>query len=166
MEAFSHWLEATSLSQTIQNAIWLIDLLQTIHILCVGLVLSSVVMLAARIAALPRTRDQTLAETARRYLPWFWTAFAVLAVTGILLVIGEPRRTLVDNPAFRTKLVLLTVAVVAGLLFHVSLGHQAALWDDGSDRLALRRLLALAGGLLFGAIVIAGRWIAYLGPMD
>ena len=164
MAAFSKWLEATALSQAIQQNIWLIELLQIIHILCVGLVLSSVVMLALRVAGAARMRDQTLLQTARRFLPWFWTAFAMLAASGTLLIIGEPRRTLVDNPAFQDKLVLLALALAAGLGFHVSLKRRAALWDEDMPQPALRRLLAIAGVVLFCAIVIAGRWIAYMGP--
>ena len=44
MLAIAHWLEHTSVSQEIQKALWLIPLLQTIHIIAIAMALSSVLM--------------------------------------------------------------------------------------------------------------------------
>lgn len=49
MQAFAQWLSSTQISDSIQRAIWLIALLQAIHIVAIGIVLSSVVMLELRI---------------------------------------------------------------------------------------------------------------------
>jgi putative copper export protein len=163
MHALVRWLEATSLSHDIRQAIWLIEVLQTIHILSVGLVLSSVVMVGLRIADVGRTRDQTLVETARRFMPWFWTALAVLAASGLLLIISEPKRTLEGNAAFDAKLVLIALGVGAALAFQASLKRRSTFWDERVPRVTVRRLIAVACVVLFCAIIVAGRWIAYMG---
>ena len=166
MHAFAKWLEATALSQGIQDRIWLIELLQTIHILSVAMVFSAVVMVGLRITGARHTYDQTLPETVRRFMPWFWTAVAVLAATGTVLIIGEPRRALDDNLPFLAKMIMVALAVAAALAFEMSLQRRPAFWDDGSRRQALRRCLAVAGIVLVCAIIVAGRWIAYSGPDD
>lgn len=163
MHAFSRWLETTALSQALQQEIWLIELLQIVHILSVAVVLSSVLMLGLRIAGVRSMRDQTLAETARRFMPWFRTALALLAASGLVLIISEPKRTLDGNPVFQTKLLMIVLAIAAALAFQVSLKRRATLWEEGSRRRALRGTLAVAGMVLVCAIVIAGRWIAYAG---
>ena len=45
MEAFAQWLAGTPLSQGIARTLWLIPVLQSIHILGIAVVLSSVAMI-------------------------------------------------------------------------------------------------------------------------
>jgi hypothetical protein len=49
MTAFAQWLAGTSASMVVQKTLWLIPLMQTIHIVCVALVFSSVVMIEFRV---------------------------------------------------------------------------------------------------------------------
>ena len=88
MQGFARWLEGTSASEFVQKTLWLIPLMQTIHIICVALVFSSVVMIESRI--LGYTRSQTVAETAHRFVPWIFVSVVVMALTGAVLIIGEP----------------------------------------------------------------------------
>jgi putative copper export protein len=162
MRAFAERLEATPLSHALQQAIWLIELLQIIHILSVAIVLSSVVMVGLRIAGVNRALDQSLLNTARRFMPWFWTGFFLLACSGIVLIIGEPKRTLDGNPAFLAKMILIVVALAAALIFNVSVTRNAASWNETARHKILRRILVAAGFALFCTIVVAGRLIAYL----
>ncbi len=163
MHAVSAWLEATPLSQLIQRAIWLIELLQIIHILSVAAIFSSVVMVMRRAAGPGRSHDQTLPETVDRFRPWFWGALVALAASGIVLIVSEPKRALDGNPAFQVKLVMIAVAVAAALVFDASLKNRAGIWEKMLGSLTLRRSLAVAAIVLFCAIIVAGRWIAYMG---
>ena len=47
--AFAEWLQTTRLSVTIQSIDWIIPLLQSIHILMIGLVFVSILMIALRV---------------------------------------------------------------------------------------------------------------------
>jgi hypothetical protein len=158
MLAFAQWLAATPVSQDIQRALWLIPLLQAIHILAIAMVLSSVAMVDLRILGL--TGSQTMTETARRFVPWLWGSLIVLATTGTVLIIGEPKRAL-PNPAFQLKMLLLALAVATTIAFEVSLRQSRASWDNGSHRSKLMIVLAVLTFLLWCAIAVAGRWIAY-----
>jgi len=55
MQGFARWLEGTSASEFVQKTLWLIPLMQTIHIICVALVFSSVVMIEFRILGYTRS---------------------------------------------------------------------------------------------------------------
>jgi len=68
MTAFAQWLAGTSASMVVQKTLWLIPLMQTIHIVCVALVFSSVVMIEFRV--LGYSKAGTVADTARRFVPW------------------------------------------------------------------------------------------------
>jgi uncharacterized membrane protein len=107
---FSRWLAATPLSHAIQTNGWVIPMLQTIHILAVAVVFSSAILVNLRLWRLLQ-RDVAVSDIARRFLPVIWPVLLILLLTGSLLIIGEPRRALL-NTTFYFKMTLLVVALV------------------------------------------------------
>jgi hypothetical protein len=69
LQTFASWLSQTPASQIIQNVLWIIPLVQTLHILAIAVVLSSVAVIDLRIFGLAGRRA-TMTQTADRYLPW------------------------------------------------------------------------------------------------
>jgi hypothetical protein len=161
MLALAQWLESTSISHHIQTTLWLIPLLQTIHIIAIAMVLSAVLMVDLRILGLGAS--QTLAQTSARFVPWLWTGLLLLALTGIPLIVGEPKRAL-PNPAFQLKMLMLALTIALVLVFQTSLRH-VGFWEGGSPARKLTCGLAVAVFALWCAIAVAGRWIAYI-PED
>jgi hypothetical protein len=153
----SKWLSATSLSSAIQTIGWIIPTLQTIHILGVAVLFSSAILVDLRVLGLLQ-RDVPLPEVAQRFLPVIWPLLLVLLVSGSLLIIGEPRRTLL-NTTFCLKMALLLVAIVltAGLQRSIAAPH----WESSRGRRVARRLAAAVSLLVWCGILFAGRWIAY-----
>ncbi|HVY80161.1 MAG TPA: DUF6644 family protein [Steroidobacteraceae bacterium] len=160
LHAFSEWLAGTSLSNTIQNVSWIIPTVQTIHIVCVAIVISAVFLVDMRILGV-FAPTQPLASLSERFLTWIWWAILVLLVTGALLIIGEPTRS-VTNPAFAAKMLMLLI--VAGLtrVIQRPLATDAGFWDATSGRRAALKGLAVVSLILWSCIVFAGRWIAYV----
>ena len=124
---FCKWLAATPLSHTIQTTGWIIPALQTIHILCVAVLFSSAVIVDLRIWRLLQ-RDVPLPDVARRFLPVIWPVVLILLLTGSLLIVGEPRRSLL-NTTFYIKMALLAVALVLTGLLQWSLSSVPEFWD-------------------------------------
>jgi hypothetical protein len=153
----SKWLSATSLSSQIRTTSWIIPTLQTIHILGVAVLFSSVILLDLRVLR-ALLRDAPLAQVAQRFLPVIWPVLLVLLVSGSLLIIGEPRRTLL-NATFYLKMALLLVAIV--LTAGLQRSFASAFWDKGRGRQAAGRLAAVLSILVWCGILFAGRWIAY-----
>jgi hypothetical protein len=160
MQAFAQWLGTTQISHSLQQVIWLIALLQAVHILAIAMVLSSVAMVELRI--LGWTRSQTMADTARRFMPWIWSGLAVLALTGTVLIIAEPKRTLDNNLAFDIKMIMLATAVLVTSAFQVSLGRSSVRWEERPAGRTLLSAFAIFTLGLWLAIAVAGRWIAYV----
>src|SRR5215217_7024940 len=160
MQEFAQWLSSTQISHSIQRAIWFIALLQAIHIVAIAMVLSSVAMLELRILGV--TRSQSITETAHRFMPWLWAGLVVLASTGIVLIIAEPKRTLDNNLAFNLKMLMLAATIVVTLAFQASLSRHVALWEDRPKKRKLLSAFAAFTLLLWCAIAVAGRWIAYV----
>ncbi len=154
----SKWLSATSLSHTIQTAGWVIPALQTIHILCVAVLFSAAVLVDLRIWRLV-LRDLPLRDVGRRFLPLIWPVVLVLLLTGGLLIVGEPRRSLL-NTTFYIKMALLVLALVLTGLLQWSLASPG-FWDRDNVRRVTARLAATASLLAWCGIIFAGRFIAY-----
>ena len=137
----SKWLAATSLSHTIQTVGWVIPAQQTIHILCVAVLFSLAVLVDLRIWRLLQ-RDVPLLDVGRRFLPMIWPVVLILLVTGSLLIVGEPRRSLL-NGTFYIKMALLAFALVLTGLLQWSLSSPG-FWDKDNTRRIAGRLAATA----------------------
>jgi uncharacterized membrane protein SirB2 len=161
--AFCGWLSRTELSHVIQFAGWIIPSVQTVHILSVAVTFSSAVLVGLRSWDVT-LRDQAPDMVARRFMPWIWPTLLVLAGTGTILIIAEPRRTLV-NATFYLKMTLLLLAILVTLLQNRRLLALHGRTIIAADRLQLRGLAALSI-LLWSGIIFAGRWIAYMAPAE
>jgi hypothetical protein len=159
LSEFSKWLAATSLSHIIQTTKWVIPALQTIHILSVAVVFSSAVLVDLRLWRL-LNRDVPLPDVARRFLPMIWPVLLVLLITGSLLIIGEPKRSLL-NSAFYLKMALLAVAILLTAWLQWSLSSSPNFWDKNRGRRMAGQFAATLSILVWCGILFAGRWIAY-----
>ena len=157
MNAFLDAVGATPLSQLLQNVRWLIPLIQSTHILALSLVFVSALVVDLRLLGVAG-RNQTLPSLTARFLPWVGWGVLVLLVTGLLLMVAEPRRALL-NPFFQLKMAAL---VVVGLMTWAIVRAPEHGWTD-SERRGLARSVAIGSLLLWLAIIALGRWIAY-GP--
>ena len=155
----SKWLAATSLSHTIQTNGWVIPTLQTIHILSAAVLFSSAILVDLRFYRALQ-RDVPLADVARRFLPTIWPVLLILLITGSLLIIGEPRRSLLNN-TFYLKMALLAVAVLLTLALQWSLRAEPEFWERDRRRRIAGQLAATVSILVWCGILFAGRWIAY-----
>lgn len=167
---FAEWLQASPVSVAIQSAGWAIPLLQSIHILMIGVVLVSVMMIALRIFERVRT-DQAFEDVWRRFAPWMWAGLAVMALTGLVLIVAEPLRQFASL-SFWIKMALLVIGIAGTVVFGRKIGAvarstaaPAAVAAPGDGRgpefSSATRSAALAAVVLWLAIIFLGRAIAY-----
>lgn len=150
------WLEGTSLHMTMQTVEWMVPTVQTVHILAIAAVFASSVTLALRTLQLAGT-DWSPAQWGRRLNGWVGWGLLILLISGLFMITGEPARSL-NNVMFQTKMLLLLVAI--GLFWALVRGVR------GLDQPEQRspggvQLLAALTVLVWLAIIICGRWIAY-----
>jgi len=151
---FAQWLQVTPFSVALQTRTWLIALLQAVHILMIGVVLVSLLMICLRV--LDRVhREESFAVVWARFAPWMWTGLAVMAATGVLLIIGEPVRQATAT-SFWLKMGLLAVAVTAVLWMRRSMASR-----EGPMTPRAPRFVAGAVIVILVAIIFLGRAIAY-----
>ena len=160
LQAFCQWLSDTKLSQTIQNVSWIIPAVQSIHIVSISIVISSVFLVDLRLLSVIGRGTPTATYT-KRFLPWIWPTLIVLLCTGTILIIGEPARSL-QNPAFQFKMVCLILAMSVTYALQRPLRADPSHWDTTAGRRMAARLIAVVSMILWVSIIFAGRWIAYM----
>lgn len=158
MVEFAQWLQATPLSITVQSVKWIIPLLQSVHILMIGVVFVSILMIALRVLGKVR-EDESFADVWARFAPWMWSGIVVMALTGVVLVIGEPVREF-SSTSFWIKMVLLLTGVACVVVF------SRAAWSTGANAGGAgfsggARSAAVVTVVLWLAIIFLGRAIAY-----
>ena len=160
MRDFALWLAATSPSVLIQeHNSWAIPAIQSAHIVGIAMVMGSVLMIDLRILGLTWT-DQTLRQTTDRFGPWLTGSLWLLLATGLLMVIGEPVRELVTF-SFWLKMTLVAIAAVVAVIFQRALRTHERHWEDTLVRRASVKGLAVGTFLIWMAIIVLGRLIAY-----
>ena len=80
-------------------------------------------------------------------------------LTGLWLFSVKPSEYL-TNPAFLTKMALLTVAIGNIALQHY--GRQFRLAVEGGEIRPRVRILASLSGVMWLCVLVAGRWIGFL----
>jgi hypothetical protein len=101
-----------------------------------------------------------LQEVSARFLPLIWWPLLVLLPTGVIMIIGEPARSL-KNPAFQLKMALLVTVLVVTAIYQLQLRRDPAFGSPAGGRRAAATTLATLSMLLWAGIIFAGRWIAY-----
>ena len=160
IERFAEWLSQTAPSILIQthNA-WVIPTIQSIHIVTVGVVLASVLMIDLRVLGWAG-HDQTLRETANRFGPWLLWGLLAQLVTGALMVVGEPEREL-QTFSFWLKMLLVAVGTLIAVVFLIALRNNEQHWERTLVHSGSVKALAIVTLALWVSIVILGRLIAY-----
>jgi hypothetical protein len=152
MAALSQWVGSLPISLTMRRITWLIPFLQTIHILSIGFILASVVMIDLRVWGV--SRSHSLVERSHRFHPWIWIALAFATLTGIGLMLGAPRSF--RDSAFTAKLLMMAAATAATLALPLLLGR------NDKDARGMAKLVGAAALVLWLGATLAGRgrWIA------
>jgi hypothetical protein len=160
-------LEETELSLWLRESDWGHPIVLCFHAVGMGLVVGISLMFCARV--LGYSKSFPLAGFDKLFgLAWF--GFAMNAVSGVLLFIGEPRRLLL-TPAFLIKMILIIFAGFS--LWILARTLQSAEHPAGANVVSLRedvvsrsaKVAAIFPIVLWLGAIISGRLIGYtIGP--
>jgi len=157
---FAVWLSTTAPSIFIQrHEVWMIPVIQSLHIIGIGLAVGSALMMILRVLGWAAT-DQAVLAVQARFGPWLTGALCLLLASGGLLIVAEPVRELVTF-SFWLKMGFVALLVVLAMTFQASVRKQQQRWDETLVRRPGVRLTALLVFVVLGCIILLGRLIAY-----
>ncbi len=132
------------------SSAWAYPALEVLHLSGIALLIGNLVLLELRVfglgAALP------VRELARLSLSLALAGFSLAAASGLLMFASQPAE-LLANRAFTLKMLLLLAAACNAGWFH---GRGSLHKLDG-----LARVQMLLSTLIWLAVLVCGRWIAY-----
>lgn len=152
-------IETSPLGVFIAESVWAYPALETIHIIGLGLLFGAIVAFDLRVLGL--NMALSVSKLGRHLLPWVWTGFGLNAMSGILLFASDAS-DFAANPALQTKLFLIMIAGLNAFFFRWRIAPRLANWDQNVRAPAQARLSAASSIVLWIAIVVAGRMIAYV----
>lgn len=156
---FIAWLYASSLSTAIRDMLWVVPTVQSVHIIAIAALFGSAVISDLRLAGV-LAGDRPAREVIGRYYPWMRNALLVLLATGLVMIIGEPDRVLV-NSTFWLKMALVIAAFAVTWSIRRPLLKPAAGGPQSDARHPGIKLLAWLSIALWCVVIFCGRWIAY-----
>lgn len=152
-------LGQTPLSLAMATSPWVVPTMQSIHIISIAVIFTSVLIIALRVLGLAWA-GQSIRQTADRFAPWAWIALVVLAATGVVLILAEPLREILAI-SFWLKMLLVVVAIVVSVRFlRLVRRNEAFAAPDGVADTTMRRK-TVATLAIWIAIIFLGRFIAY-----
>jgi hypothetical protein len=153
------WLEKTPPGVLMRNSIWVFDITETVHTLGIILVAGTIMLVDLRLLGMGLRREP-VAQVISRIVPWTLSGFALMAFTGMWLFSSEASK-LYRSTAFRIKLLLLLLAGLNALIFHLTVYRSAGEWDSKKPIPFRARMAGFCSLVLWIGIIAAGRAIAY-----
>ena len=156
---FWAWLQALPISEHI-GFTWWFPLLESIHVLAIGLVVGTILMVGLRLLGLAALRYPASRVT-RELVPWTWIGFVVAFITGFGMFMAGATRY-VENPAFQIKFMLLPLAALNMVWFQFRTMRTISSWDDTNVLPTTAKLAGATSLLLWIGVLLAGRWTGHL----
>lgn len=153
------WLENTHVAAAIRESTWLFPTIETIHVLCIVIVVGSIAMFDLRLLGM-WSRDRSVTDVYDDVMPWTRASFIGAVIAGGLLFSSSATKYY-HNVPFRLKMLTLLLAGLNTAYFELWTRRGITAWND-----AVRTPLAarLAGGIslvLWILVVAFGRWIGF-----
>jgi uncharacterized membrane protein len=152
-------LEASSLGLAISGGEWGFPLIETAHVIALVTVFGSIAFMDLRMLGLV-SRNSAVTAISRETLPFTWGAFAIAAITGLLMFVSKATSYMV-NPWFLAKMALIVIAGLNMVLFHFITWKTIKDWDTA---VVIPTAVKLAGGLsltFWVLILFFGRMIGF-----
>lgn len=139
------------MSSGLLQSAWAYPALEVVHLLGVAMLLGNLVLFELRLFGLGRALVTT--DLARLALPLAAAGFALAALSGLTLFSTQPQDML-NNPAFKLKMLLITLAGSNAIWFHARGSLRRA---DATGR-----VIAACSLVLWLSVLACGRAIGYL----
>ena len=153
------WLQNLPWASGIKHSAWQFPVIESIHSLALSVMLWPAAILDLRLLGVVM-RQRTVSQVASQFLPWVWTGFPVMVLTGSMLFASEAVKCY-QSPFFRTKLILVALAGVNALIFHKTVFRTVDAWDKDARTPWRAKLAGASSLLLWIGVVAMGRALAY-----
>jgi hypothetical protein len=159
LRALFEWMNALPSSIAIRESLYGYTILLTAHVMSMCLFAGLILMMDLRLVGVGNVRTP-VSQIQRRLFPWQMLGMAVSSITGLLLVYSQPMRYY-GKVLFWTKVLLMVLAGVNALAFHLTTYRSVAAWDSEPVAPFPARVAGALSIALWAGVVVFGRLTAY-----
>jgi len=152
------WLESTGIAVAMREWTWLYPIVEIAHIIGFVVLVGSAFLFDLRLLGVSRGLPVT--DLARHLLRWSRLSILVVVPTGFLMFMTNAT-TMVENPVFRLKLLLIAFAGINALVFQLWTAKSASNWNVDMPSPPGAKLSATFSLLAWSAVISCGRLIAF-----
>ncbi|MBZ5618707.1 MAG: hypothetical protein LAQ69_08300 [Acidobacteriia bacterium] len=157
--SFCQWLQDTPWGTGIRESTLVFPIIETIHVLALGLSVGTVAVFDLRLLGWGLRREPA-SQVMGQIMPWSLAGFAVMFISGGLLFWSQALKAY-GSVYFRIKLLLLLLAGVNALVFQLTVYRSMTTWDKAEVTPLSARLIGGLSLALWIGIIAAGRTMAY-----
>lgn len=153
------WLQNLPWASGVKHSTWQFPVIESVHSLALSVMLWPAAILDLRLLGVVMPR-KPVSQVAAQFLPWVWTGFTVMILTGLVLFTSEAVKCY-NSPFFRTKVVLLCAAGLNAFVFHKTVFERVEEWDENPATPWRAKLAGASSLLIWIGVVAMGRALAY-----
>jgi hypothetical protein len=153
------WLEASSLAVYFRQSLWLYPIVEIVHIAGFAVLVGAAVLFDLRLLGLSGKLPVT--DCIDHLIFWARISFLAVLPSGLILFIVDAV-SMISNPAFQIKLVLIGFAILNAMIFHHFTIKSVHRWNVGRLTPPAAKLAGVISMLLWFGVIACGRLIAYI----
>jgi uncharacterized protein DUF6644 len=134
------------------------SLFEVAHVVCMCLFAGLIIMMDLRLLGIGNMQTP-FSQLQKRLFPWQMLGMTLSAITGLILVYGDPMR-FYSNIFFWMKMSLMVIAGLNALAFHFIEYFNVDNWDNKVPPYGAKLAGALGLGL-WAFVIVSGRLIPY-----
>jgi len=152
-------IEYSSLGTTIAESTWMFPTIETFHVITLVTVIGTIALVDLRLIGV-KGHALRVSQLARDTLPWTWGAFALAALTGLLMFVSKAS-SYVINPWFLWKMALLALAGINMMYFHLTTWRAVDHWEMDPSFPAAAKIAGWLSLIFWFGVVFCGRMIGF-----
>jgi hypothetical protein len=168
-ESFFHWMQwglgkgkgddAESWSQLVHESFNFWNLMEGTHLMTVGLFFGTILLVDLRLLGWV-FKKTPVSQISDKTLPLTVVGFLTLVVTGVFVFMSKPEEYY-HNLMFRTKMLVLLIAIINITVFHWKVQKNQAAWDKAESPPTAAKISAAISLISWLLVISCGRLIAY-----
>jgi len=155
----AEWLETTAAGVLVRESLWGFPIVVALHIVGLTFSVGTLMWFDLRLLGIAM-RGYPVSLAYRRLMPLFMSGFALMLVSGSLLLSGFATAAY-GNLYFRAKMVAIALAGANALAYHLLTERHIADWDTAPLPPLAVRMAGLASLVLWTTTILAGRMMSY-----
>ena len=153
------YLQDSAIGTFIRESEWTFPIIETVHILALGLSVGMIVALDLRLIG-AGMRHTPPAQIMGQLKKWYVTGFGTMMASGFLLFWSEAAKCYGSN-SFRIKLGLLLLGAINAAIFEYTYKPFMSQWEAGKRPPAGAKACGWCSLVLWIGVIGFGRWTAY-----